>query len=152
MKNSKIYKELSKNAWLGKSAKFLGKAGTILTYVDLGTTFVGSAAQEFSESKHLGKAAAVGTIDTIKSIGPLEGMTIGSAFGPMGTFVGGMAGLANVGLQAWNPHFYSDVKKGVKEFIDDPVKTTINIGKGAVEKFDGFVNGAGKFFSKFGAF
>lgn len=152
VKNSKIYKELSKNAWLGKSAKFLGKAGTILTYVDLGTTFVGSAAQEFSESKHLGKAAAVGTIDTIKSIGPLEGMTIGSAFGPMGTFVGGMAGLANVGLQAWNPHFYSDVKKGVKEFIDDPVKTTINIGKGAVEKFDGFVNGAGKFFSKFGAF
>lgn len=152
VKNSKIYKELSKNAWLGKSAKFLGKAGTILTYVDLGTTFVGSAAQEFSESKHLGKAAAVGTIDTIKSIGPLEGATIGSAFGPWGTFIGGAVGLANVGLQAWNPHFYSDVKKGVKEFIDDPVKTTINIGKGAVDKFNGFVDGAGKFFSKFGAF
>lgn len=158
VKNSKIYKELSKNAWLGKSAKFLGKAGTILTYVDLGTTFVGSAAQEFSDSKHLGKAAAVGTIDTIKSIGPLEGMTIGSAFGPMGTIAGFGLGLVNTGVQFVFPQFYSGVKKVTKEFIDDPVKTlkntgkaavdtAVNIGKGTINTVKDIANGAGKLFS-----
>lgn len=158
VKNSKIYKELSKNAWLGKSAKFLGKAGTILTYVDLGTTFVGSAAQEFSESKHLGKAAAVGTIDTIKSIGPLEGATIGSAFGPMGTIAGFGLGLVNTGVQFAFPQFYSGVKKVTKEFIDDPVKTlkntgkaavdtAVNIGKGTINTVKDIANGAGKLFS-----
>lgn len=158
VKNSKIYKELSKNAWLGKSAKFLGKAGTILTYVDLGTTFVGSAAQEFSESKHLGKAAAVGTIDTIKSIGPLEGATIGSAFGPGGTIVGLTLGAVNTGVQFVFPQFYSGVKKVTKEFIDDPVKTlkntgkaavdtAVNIGKGTINTVKDIANGAGKLFA-----
>lgn len=158
VKNSKIYKELSKNAWLGKSAKFLGKAGAILTYVDLGTTFVGSAAQEFSDSKHLGKAAAVGTIDTIKSIGPLEGATIGSAFGPMGTIAGFGLGLVNTGVQFVFPQFYSGVKKVTKEFIDDPVKTlkntgkaavdtAVNIGKGTINTVKDIANGAGKLFS-----
>lgn len=118
VKNSKIYKELSKNAWLGKSAKFLGKAGTILTYVDLGTTFVGSATQEFSDSKHLGKAAAVGTIDTIKSIGPLEGATIGSAFGPWGTLIGGGIGTVNMVVQWFKPDLYKDLKNYAKEKID----------------------------------
>ena len=87
VKNSNVYKALTKNAWLGKSAKFLGKASTFLTVADIAITYTSSAMQEFSESGHVGKAVAVGALDTIKSIGPLEGATIGSMFGPVGTAV-----------------------------------------------------------------
>ena len=149
VKNSNVYKTLSKNAWLGKSAKFLGKASTFLTVADMAITYTSSAMQEFSESGHVGKAVAVGALDTIKSIGPLEGATIGSMFGPVGTAVGFGLGAVNTVVQMVNPHLYSDIKKGTKQFIDDASKVTNAVGKATEKAVSNIVGGASKMFSGF---
>ncbi|MGY3746781.1 hypothetical protein ACWN8P_05940 [Vagococcus salmoninarum] len=59
-------------------------------------------------------------LDTLKSIGPLEGMTLGAAVGgPVGAIVGGVFGLANKGIQFWKPNFYEDFKDGAYKLYDE---------------------------------
>ena len=132
---------------LSKSVKVLGKAGTVLTLAELVITGVSSGISEFTKMKHVGKAVAGGTIDAIKSIGPLEGMTIGAAIGGqlgtaipipvlgtvsggvVGGIVGGIVGGVNSLVQLANPTIYDDVKKVTYKAIDTVEKTTNNINK-----------------------
>ena len=94
-------------------AKGLGKVATIATYAQLGITFVSSGVDVYGKTGSIGKGLISGAIDTVKSVGPLEGMTIGAAVaGPPGAIVGGIAGIVNVGIQFVWPNLYDDIKDG----------------------------------------
>lgn len=70
-------------------AKGLGTAAQVATYAQLGVTFVPSGVDEYGKTGSIGKGVIGGLIDTVKSVGPLEGMTIGAAVaGPLGVIFG----------------------------------------------------------------
>lgn len=70
-------------------AKGLGTAAQVATYAQLGVTFVPSGVDEYGKTGSIGKGVIGGLIDTVKSVGPLEGMTIGAAVaGPLGAIFG----------------------------------------------------------------
>ena len=111
--------------------KGLGKAATVATYVQLGVTFVSSGIDTYGKTGSIGKGVIGGGLDTLKSIGPLEGMTLGAAVGgPVGAIVGGTVGGLNVVAQFINPNLYDDIKGGAYKAYDDASETVKNIGKG----------------------
>ena len=119
-------------------AKVLGKVGPGLTWAQLGVTFASSGVSEYAKTKSLGKAVIGGAIDTVKSIGPLEGMAVGAQVGtliggPAGTAIGAVAGgalgLINVGAQFIAPHLYDDIKKGAYKLYDKAADGVKNVGK-----------------------
>lgn len=100
-------------------AKGLGKVATVATYAQLGVTFVSSGVDAYGKTGSIGKGVIGGAIDTVKSVGPLEGATLGAA---LGTVVPGVGNVLGAGLgfgigtinslnQLYNPHFYDDIKK-----------------------------------------
>ena len=124
-----------------KVAKFLGKAGTVMTFADLGITAISSGVDEFSKSKDLGKAAGKGALSAVSSVGPFEGATIGAAFGGVpGALLGAGAGFLIQGLKAWKPKFFDDPVKGTKEIINDVGKGI----KGTVKNISNVIGGFGK--------
>lgn len=119
LKNSKFVQ----NAKQWGVAKGLGKAATVATYAQLGITFVASSVDNYGKTGSIGKGMIGGAIDTVKSIGPLEGMTIGAAMGgPPGIVVGGLAGLANAGIQFFWPQAHDNVKNGFYKFYDKNIE------------------------------
>ncbi|MBO0440295.1 T7SS effector LXG polymorphic toxin [Candidatus Enterococcus ikei] len=123
-------------------AKGLGTAARVATYAQLGITFVSSGVDAYGKTGSIGKGVISGGIDTMKSIGPLEGMTLGATWGTavpgvgnvVGAAVGGAVGLVNVGIQFFWPNAYDNLKDGAYNLYD---KTTgkvkdisNNIGKG----------------------
>lgn len=134
-------------AGLKQGTKALGKVGPILTWIQLGTTFVSSSASNYAKTKNLGKATIGGAIDTVKSIGPLEGMSIGAQVGGLigtaipipgvgtvsglvvGAVAGGVIGGANTVMQFIWPHAYDDLKKGAYSLYDKGAGVINNIGK-----------------------
>ena len=64
-----------------KVVKFLGKTGTVMTFADLGITAISGGANEFVETKNIGKAVVGGTLEGVKKVGVLEGATIGGSIG-----------------------------------------------------------------------
>lgn len=128
--------------------KFLGKVGSVVTYAKLGVTFVSSGIDEYNKTGDLGKAVIGGTIETVKSIGPLEGMTIGAGVGgPLGAVVGGGLGLVNVGVQFLFPDAYDTLKDGAydlydkgKELIGNAVSQSVETVKSVCEGVKDFGN------------
>ena len=141
--------ESLKNAkWLKGAKEFgvtkgLGSIAKVATYAQLGITFVSSGIDEYGKTGSIGKGIIGGGIETLKSIGPLEGMTIGAAIGtaipiPMvstavGAGIGGLIGLVNVGRQFANPYLYDDIKDGGYKLYD---KGKVFIGKAISQRVD----------------
>ncbi|PCS05460.1 hypothetical protein RU86_GL000839 [Lactococcus piscium] len=108
-------------------AKGLGSIAKVATYAQLGITFVSSGIDEYGKTGSIGKGIIGGGIETLKSIGPLEGMTLLAPLGPVGIAIGGTIGFGNVILQAVNPHFYDDIKDDAYKLYDN---SKVAIGKG----------------------
>ncbi|MGG5310497.1 hypothetical protein [Enterococcus sp. DIV1304_2] len=116
-------------------AKGIGTAGQVATYAQLGVTFVSSAVNEYGKTGSVGKAVKGGGIDMVKSIGPLEGMTIGAKIGGVvgtivpgagnatgafvGCVVGGLFGLGNSIVQSIWPDRYDKWKNSVYQKEDN---------------------------------
>ena len=116
-----------------QGAKTLGKVATVATYAQLGITFVSSGIDEYGKTGSIGKGIIGGGIETIKSIGPLEGMTLLAPLGPVGMGVGAFLGTANVVAQLINPNLYDDIKDGAYKLYD---KGKEAIGKGVSQGID----------------
>ena len=145
-----------------KVVKFLGKTGTVMTFADLGITAISGGANEFVETKNIGKAVVGGTLEGVKKVGVLEGATIGGSIGgAIGTAVpvpilgtlsgatfGALTGVAIEGInqivQFFNPHLYDDIKDFAYEGIDAVGKGVKNISDtvsnaiGGIGKMIGF--------------
>lgn len=138
--------------------KGLGTAAQVATYAQLGVTFVSSGVNEYGKTGSIGKGAIGGAINTIKSIGPLEGMTIGGTIGGVmgsaipipilgtisrvvvGTIVGGVVGGINKLGQFINPDLYDDTKDGAYKLYDKTAEVvgavSRNIGKAVEQRVD----------------
>lgn len=165
LKQTKIYKTLAKVAqgdskaagalkFLGKGAKAVSKGATVLTYADVAISGISGGAKEFAKSHDVGKAAIAGTFSAVKSVGPLEGATIGAQIGSavpgIGTFGGAViGGLIGVGIKladnagwidaAQNATMkgYDSAKKAVGKAISG-VKNTVSHALGGIGKAFGF--------------
>lgn len=123
------------------AVKALGKAGAVFTFAELGIKGVSSGVNEYGKTGSIGKGIIGGGIDAVKSVGPLEGMTIGASIGSVvpgigtgvGAVVGGVLGLVNTGAQFINPNLYSDLKDGAYNLYD---KSAEVIGKGVTQSAD----------------
>ncbi|MFS9337175.1 hypothetical protein QM361_03880 [Streptococcus intermedius] len=119
-----------------------------MTFADLAVTGISSGVSEYGKTKSVGKGIIGGTIDTVKSVGPLEGMTIGatvgSLFGPGGTVVGalfgGFIGSANTFGQFLWPNAYDDIKKGAYGLYDG----ARGLGKATIARTGDILNSASK--------
>lgn len=122
-------------------AKGLGTAAQVATYVQLGVTFVSSTVNEYGKTGSIGKGVIGGAIDTVKSIGPLEGATLGAAIGTAIPVVGNVAGavigfglgMLNKGVQFRWPSGYDNFKNSIYDVYD---KSTKDIGKAVEQKVD----------------
>ena len=122
-------------------AKGLGTAAQVATYVQLGVTFVSSTVNEYGKTGSIGKGVIGGAIDTVKSIGPLEGATLGAAIGTAIPVVGDVAGavigfglgMLNKGVQFRWPSGYDNFKNSIYDVYD---KSTKDIGKAVEQKVD----------------
>ncbi|HEL2651265.1 TPA: hypothetical protein T0G97_001440 [Streptococcus suis] len=135
-------KNLVGNAkFLGKAVKVLGKVGTVMTFAQVGFEGISGGIEEYSESTDVGKAIGQGFWDAVASVGPLEGATIGAAFGGVpGAFIGASAGIIIQGIKAWKPDFFDDPVKGTKEMVKD----VGNGIKGVVDAVSNAIGGVGK--------
>lgn len=127
-------------------AKGLGNVGQVATYAQLGVTFVSSGVNEYGKTGSIGKGIIGGAIDTVKSLGPLEGMAIGSQVGgaigtaipiPIvgtvsgavgGAIIGGVVGGANKIAQFIFPDMYDNIKDGAYKLYD---KASERVGSAA---------------------
>ena len=85
---------------------------------------------------HMGKAITGGTIDTVLSMGPVEGALIGAQFGPGAAIGGGIIGGANTIVQAIFPDMKKNTKNWVYDRIDDlgdPNSLTYKIFKANID-------------------
>ncbi|EJZ8467012.1 T7SS effector LXG polymorphic toxin [Enterococcus faecalis] len=134
LKNSKFVQG-AKNLGV---AKGIGTVAQVATYAQLGVTFVSSGVNEYGKTGSIGKGIIGGAIDTVKSVGPLDGMTIGGAIaGPPGAIVGGIAGGVNKLAQIIWPNAYDNLKNWSYDVYDKASETvgsaTKHVGK-AVEQ------------------
>jgi len=92
----------------------------------------------------ISKGIIGGTIETIKSIGPLEGMSIGATFwGPIGAGVGFLVGGLNM-LGQWRwPNMYSNIKKTAFAAYDAATNVANTIGNVVMQSIDTVTNVAG---------
>ncbi|MBO0461701.1 hypothetical protein JZO83_08045 [Enterococcus sp. DIV1298c] len=119
-------------------AKGLGTVGQVATYAQLGVTFAANAVNEYGKTGSIGKGIIGGGIEMVKSIGPLEGMTLGAKLGTFVPFIGNgvgaaiglTAGLVNKGIQLLAPNVYDRGKTWAYEVYD---RSTEKIGK-AIEQ------------------
>ena len=79
-------------------AKGLGSIAKVATYAQLGITFVSSGVDEYGKTGSIGKGIIGGGIETLKSIGRLEGMTLFAPLGPAGIVTGLVLGSINIGV------------------------------------------------------
>lgn len=119
--------------FLGKSVKFLGKVGTVLTITSIAFEGMSGGVEEYSKSRDIGKAVGRGMLDAVASVGPLEGATLGAAVGGVpGAVIGGVIGLGIQGIKVWKPgskEISSDIGKGIKGAADAVSKGIGGIGK-----------------------
>ncbi|HHX37007.1 MAG TPA: hypothetical protein GX717_03385, partial [Clostridiaceae bacterium] len=75
----------------------------------------------------IGRTAAYTGIDVIMDIGPLEGMTIGAHFGPVGAAVGLGVGALSQGVQFISKRVFGyDIKQGLKDTVGNWVGDKLN--------------------------
>ena len=128
-------------------AKGLGTAGQVATYAQLGVTFAANAVNEYGKTGSVGKGIIGGGIEMVKSIGPLEGMTIGSAIGgaigtaiPIpflgtvsgavgGALIGGAIGGINKLVQFVKPDIYDSAKDGAYSLHDKASEAISDVTK-----------------------
>lgn len=95
---------------IGKWCKFLeGPAGVA---VDKGITFASSFVAGVSgKDGSVGKGVVEGAIDTVASIGPIDGIIIGAAtLGPLGAIAGFTIGFTSQLIQFSNPDLVDNIK------------------------------------------
>lgn len=157
LKSSKVLNFLGKGA---EVTKFVGKAGTVATFASLAFTGVSSGITEGIKEKSIGKGVIGGTIETVKSVGPLEGMAVGATIGTcicpgagtvIGTGVGAVVGLVNKGVQFKWPRAYDSLKDGAYKLYDYTgqelntiKKADINFIKDPVKEVSKFIPGLSK--------
>ena len=116
--------ESLKNAkWLKSAKEFgvakgLGSIAKVATYAQLGITFVSSGVDEYGKTGSIGKGIIGGGIETLKSIGRLEGMTLFAPLGPAGIVTGLVLGSINIGVQFIWPDAYDNIKDGGYKLYD----------------------------------
>ena len=116
--------ESLKNAkWLKGAKEFgvtkgLGSIAKVATYAQLGITFVSSGVDEYGKTGSIGKGIIGGGIETLKSIGRLEGMTLFAPLGPAGIVTGLVLGSINIGVQFIWPDAYDNIKDGGYKLYD----------------------------------
>lgn len=133
--------------FLGKGIKILGKVGTVMTVADIGFEGVSGGIEEYTKTKDVGKAVIGGTIDTVASVGPLEGATIGAAIGGvigtavpvpiLGTISGATVGAAAgflvggaISLTNWmKPDITDDAKEFTYTVYDNATEKVDKVGK-----------------------
>lgn len=126
LKNSKFVQG-AKNLGV---AKGIGTVAQVATYAQLGVTFVSSGVNEYGKTGSIGKGVIGGAIDTVKSVGPLEGITIGAAVaGPPGAIVGGIVGGANKLAQFIWPNAYDNAKNWSYDAYDKASKVGKDVSK-----------------------
>jgi hypothetical protein len=126
LKNSKFVQG-AKNLGV---AKGIGTVAQVATYAQLGVTFVSSGVNEYGKTGSIGKGVIGGSIDTVKSVGPLEGITIGAAVaGPPGAIVGGIVGGANKLAQFIWPNAYDNAKNWSYDAYDKASKVGKDVSK-----------------------
>jgi len=92
----------------------------------------------------ISKGIIGGTIEMVKSIGPLEGMSIGATFGgPWGAGVGFLVGGLNMLGQFAMPNAYSDIKKTAFAAYDAATNVANTIGNVVMQSIDTVTNVAG---------
>ncbi|MBO4133922.1 hypothetical protein J5568_08875 [Streptococcus suis] len=135
-------KNLVGNAkFLGKAVKVLGKVGTVMTFAQVGFEGISGGIEEYTESKDVGKAIGQGMLDAVASVGPLEGATIGAAFGgPVGAGIGLFAGAVIQGIKFAEPKFFDDPVKGTKNIVNKAGEAI----KGATNAVSDAIGGFGK--------
>lgn len=124
--------------------KGLGTAAQVATYAQLGVTFVSSGVNEYGKTGSIGKGAIGGAIDTVKSIGPLEGATLGAEFGTVIPGIGNVAGagmgfalgVGNKLLQFVKPDLYDNIKDCAYKLHDKGKKFTKSTLKNAGKAVD----------------
>ena len=99
-------------------AKGLGNAGQVAAYAQLGITFAANAVNEYGKTGSIGKGIIGGGIEMVKSIGPLEGMTLLSGLGPLGIGAGFLLGGMNKYAQYMYPDAYENIKDGLYKWYD----------------------------------
>lgn len=150
-------------------AKGLGKAATVATYAQLGVTFVSSGVANYGKTGSIGKGVIGGGIDTLKSVGPLEGMTLGAAAGgtigtaiPLpivgtisgalaGAVIGGVVGGINTLGQFFVPSAYDKNKDVFYNFYDksaEIIQKGVNQGSDTVKQVYKDVQNTGKSIGK----
>jgi len=92
----------------------------------------------------ISKGIIGGGIEMVKSIGPLEGMSIGATFwGPIGAGVGFGFGVINMVGQFVNPNAYSNIKKTAFAAYDAVTNAANTIGNVVMQSIDTVTNVAG---------
>ena len=160
LENSKVISILGKGESI---VKFVGKAGTVATFASLAVDGIAGGINDGIKQKSIGKGVIGGTINTVKSIGPLEGMAVGATVGAgsggvvipglgavPGAVVGGVTGfiVGGViwGIQMWKPNLISDIKKAAfKEW--DHIK---KLGNSTVQGLKTVKDGANSFIKNSG--
>lgn len=130
---------------LGKGVKLGEKANILFTAADLGVRGISQGITDGIKEKSVGKGVISGGIEVVKSIGPLEGMAIGSCLGPAGTVIGGAVGLINWVVQMADPHLYNDIKEGAYKLYDGAVADIKNMGKAVSQGVESIKHTAGNF-------
>ncbi|MFL0252829.1 hypothetical protein ACJDT4_20685 [Clostridium neuense] len=141
---------------LGKGAdlvKFFGKDGTVPIFAELGLSDICSSITDGIKEKSIGKGIIGGTIDTLKSIGPLDGTLVGASIGScilpgpgtvIGAVVGAGLGFLNRGVQTVFPKAYDNIKDGAYKLYDDGMKELNTMKKAAGQQLNTMKKAAGQ--------
>lgn len=130
--------------------KALGKGATALTYLEVGYTGVSGGVKEYQKSHDVGRTAIKGTFSAIKSVGPLEGATIGASVGgPAGAAVGLFAGgtiwlLDKTGIMNWAERGAMRGYEGVKAAVKTGAKEVGKAVKNVSNAVSNTIGGIGK--------
>jgi len=92
----------------------------------------------------IGKGIIGGGIEMVKSIGPLEGMSIGATFwGPIGAGFGFAFGVINMLGQFAIPNAYSDIKKTAFAAYDAATNAANTMGNVVIQSIETVTNVGG---------
>jgi len=125
----------------GNVVNIVGKAGTVHTFASIAATGITAGITDGIKYNSIEKGIIGGTIEMIKSIGPLEGMTIAlTASAAAGFTVVGLPALAGLGVGLLIQRAFDknpNIKEGAFEVYDNVMENLSNIGEGVVQAFDG---------------
>lgn len=128
LKSCKLEKTLASSKLftrLGSKAKALSKENPATTLAGVALEGIAGGITDGVKEKSIGKGLIGGTLDMIKSVGPLEGATIGSMIYPgIGTAVGVLAGVIILSVNFVNPRVFPAIKQSAFAAYDHVMHST----------------------------